>query len=383
MTQPLGDLLNGPTTPDAFRTFWPKTAKGGRGFIGKIRPWAWFGEIVRGCNLRCGFCATRTFKGGPGSPEFGKYEFMTEDTFRALLKVIKAVSPYTRLEIGNAGEPTLHPQLPDFIRLARETLPHIQMMVYTNGTTLMNGTRTYKQLFDAGLNILYVDLYHPVEVHMAMADKAGYPWVFEGKFKNEEDRPFVSPFTYRADKFPNFRMVHFHRHPGYWSQQRKHRHGFSTFYNHLDWRAAEKYGLTPVTEPANRRCDFPLKFPVFEYTGRYVLCCWDFTGETAGWYGSVHDGVEGFFTYWFGLHMQRLRQFHFVKNRRAHPICTRCATVGHRGDIPYWTPEMFGHFWTGHHWEQTPTSTFGMDGTQPTLTDDTGKVILHGSKLQL
>jgi len=344
-------LLDNDTTPDAFRKYWPRIAKAQRGLVGKIRPWAWFGEITRGCNLRCGFCATRTFKGGPGAPEFGAYEFLTEKTWRDLLDILAVVSPYTRLEIGNAGEPTLNPYLPDLLRLAKEKVPHVQTLVYTNGTTLMNGTRTYKELFDAGLNTLYVNLYHPQEKHFALADKSGYPWLFEGR-KTNGDKSFISPFAYHADKHPHFHLINFCRNPGYWSQQRRHRHGFSTFYNHLDWQAAAKYGLTPVTQPLARRCDFPLKYPAFEYTGRYLLCCWDFTGETAGTFGSVADGVPGFFRYWFGSYLQRTRTLHYAKNRKDHPICQKCGTQSHRGDIPYWTPDMFEASWDGRTWKR-------------------------------
>jgi hypothetical protein len=44
VSDPLKLLLDQDTTPESFRTFWPKTEKGGRGLIGKIRPWAGSGR---------------------------------------------------------------------------------------------------------------------------------------------------------------------------------------------------------------------------------------------------------------------------------------------------------------------------------------------------
>lgn len=342
-------VFNDALTPADIKALWSRMEKQNGALAGKLRPWAWFGEITRGCNLRCGFCATRTFKGGVGAPKFGDHEFLTEKTWRELLGVMAVVSPRTRLEIGNAGEPSLNPFLVDMLRLKKEIAPGVQVLMYTNGTTLMDGRHTYKELFDAGLNVLYVNLYHPFKKHVALADKTPYPWLFEGK-EGGAGGQFVSPFQYRMDTDPDFHLINFCRNPGYWTEQRRHRHGFSSFYNHLDWNAAAKYGLTPVTEPLKRRCDFPLKYPSFEYTGRYMLCCWDFVGETAGSFGSVADGVEGFFKFWFGEYMQRTRQLHDAKDRAGHPVCARCGTQSHRGDIPYWKPAMFERFWDGTTW---------------------------------
>lgn len=340
-----------PSTPAPYRALWQRM-KRKRGLVGRLRPWAFWAEITRGCNLRCGFCATRTFAGEKeGEPKFGSYKFMTEQSWRDMLNIIRVVAPRTRLEIGQAGEPSLHPQIVDFMRLAREICPQVQTLVYTNGTTLMSGRRTYKELFDAGLNILYVDMYHPLEKHVALVEKAGYDWVFEGRHKTREE--FWSPFTYRAGDDPNFHMVNFCRNPGNWEKARKSRHGFYTFLNHLDWRAAEKYGLTPLTEPLKRRCDFPSKFPSLEYSGRYLLCCTDYTGETAGMFGSVADGVEGFLKFWLGEHMQRTRQLLYEKNRAAHPICAKCNCVGHRGDISFWPMPLAENYWDGETWKKT------------------------------
>lgn len=351
------DVFTGPTTPEPLRAIGKRMVPGG-GLAGKLRPWAWWGEVTRGCNLRCGFCATRTFKGErEGEPAFGSYRFMSEQTWRELVNVMNVVSPRTRLEIGQAGEPTLHPQLPDLFRLAREIAPHVQTLCYTNGTTLMSGRRTYQELFESGLNVLYVNMYHPVEKHVALAEKSGYPWVMEGRHLATGE--YHQPFAYRADKDPNFRLINFCRNPGNWTTQRRHRHGFYTFLNHLDWRASAKWGLKPLVKPLKRRCDFPSKYPTFDYSGQYLLCCVDFTSETAGQFGgNVSEGPEGFLKFWFGERMQRTRQMLHDKNRAAHPICSRCNCTSHRGDIAWLRPELLDHYWDGTSWQQTRSDVF-------------------------
>lgn len=39
------------TTPEELRDLGRRMKDG---FAGRLRPWSWFGEITRGCNLRCG-----------------------------------------------------------------------------------------------------------------------------------------------------------------------------------------------------------------------------------------------------------------------------------------------------------------------------------------
>jgi hypothetical protein len=147
--------------------------------------------------------------------------------------------------------------------------------------------------------------------------------------------------------------VNFCRNPGDWESARKNRHGFYTFLNHLDWRAAAKYGLKPLEQPLVRRCDFPSKYPSLEYSGRYLLCCTDYTGETAGQFGSVSDGVDGFLKFWLGEHMQKTRQLLHAKDRWAHPICSKCNTTSHRGDISFWPMPLAENYWDGNAWQET------------------------------
>ena len=52
--------------------------KNARNPLGKAGPWSWALEPVRGCNLKCGHCATRLFTEKP--------KFITEEVWRAIWK---------------------------------------------------------------------------------------------------------------------------------------------------------------------------------------------------------------------------------------------------------------------------------------------------------
>jgi len=328
----------GESTPDAFKDQLLSVMRDKKGSLGVFHPWAWWTEVTRGCNLRCGFCATRLF------PK-KQYQFMTMKTWMNMLNIIKVVSPMCRLEIGNAGEPTLNKELPKFFTAARKVCPTIQLMVYTNGTTLLDGSVTYEELFESGLNFIYVDMYAPHERHIELARMSGYQW-YEYGDKSPQAR---KTFTYQNN--PGIHGILLCPNPTNWSKRKISRGAFSTFFNNLDWPAAEKYGLKPVVDPPKRPCDLPMKYPVVYYDGSYTFCCFDFMRQVAGTLGNVSDGIEGFFLYWFGKYMQSCRAQLSLKNRATHSMCGKCGFISARCDIPVWQKDVFKHYWNGKTWQ--------------------------------
>jgi hypothetical protein len=328
--------------PEAIRKLVPRMKSDGKRSIGLFRPWAWWLEITRGCNLCCGFCATRLFPRG-------EFSFMSEDTWRQAIEVIRSVSPVCRVEVGNAGEPTLNPRILDFMSIARDMCPTLQLMIYTNGTTLTDGRITYRDLFEAGLNMVFVDMYAPLEVHRDLAGSSGYDW-FE---QNRRPEGSINIFQYQGD--PDVHAIMLCPNPGDWPRRKVKRGAFSTFFNHLDWEVASKHGLVPVVDPPSRRCDLPSKYPNVYWDGAYSFCCFDFMREVAGTLGNVSGGRDGFFRYWLGEYMQNVRRLLHRKDRRGHSMCSRCAFTSVRGDIPRWPPELLNHCWTGDEWRELNT----------------------------
>lgn len=102
-------------------------------------------EIVRGCNLACKMC----LGSHSDRPRHADHCFIA--------KVIEQVRTLDLkwLRFCGDGEPTLHPELADFVRLARDAGVPIVGFV-TNGTLL--GSPLVDRLHDAGLNFLTVSL---------------------------------------------------------------------------------------------------------------------------------------------------------------------------------------------------------------------------------
>jgi hypothetical protein len=305
--------------------------------LGGITPHVWVIEATHGCNLRCGHCSCRL------QPP-GEYEFMSEDAWKSAWKVMQEVSPNCRVDICLGGEPTLHPDLPRLIADGRATCPSVQIQVTTNGTILLKGTRTYRELFDAGANVVYTDMYGPRDEFRRLAEESGAPWYFY--YSKPKDAP--SPWTYHG---PDLKIVVLQEQPENWPKSRFRAGLLGTWYNNLDWEAAKRFGLRPVEKPPARRCNQPFCYVPVHVSGQYLLCCQDNMGETAGTFGRVQEGVDGFKRYWFGREIQLIRRRLREKNREDTSQCSRCCITFSRCDYKRWTDEEVNRWWDGERWQ--------------------------------
>jgi len=309
--------------------------------LGKINPWRWWPELVRGCNLNCVFCPARMI-------EKSDWKFMTEETFGSLISIMAELAPYGRMNFAMLGEPTLHPKLLDLVRQARERVPHVQITTYTNGKKLVNGSITYKQLFDAGINCVFTDMYDSYDVHKKLAAESGYEWYHEA----EKPDHIANVFEYRDD--PKRHTIRLSESPYSWSKRKMGRGEFHTFLNTLDWKAAKLFGITPVEAPPRRRCDQPSKFVNVNWDGSFQVCCAAAMSQHAtSQLGNVSGGVEAFLSFWLGPYMQDVRLKVDNKDRAAHELCRKCSFVSIRSDIPYWKAGM-EQCWNGSGWAEVP-----------------------------
>lgn len=95
-------------------------------------------EISNYCNLSCKYC--------PHPSQYRKKGIMSQATFEQVLLLAKKCGQ-KYLYLHNFGEPLLHPNLEQYITMAREK--GIECSFYTNGI-LLNSERI-KSLFNAGL----------------------------------------------------------------------------------------------------------------------------------------------------------------------------------------------------------------------------------------
>lgn len=306
--------------------------------FGNETPWAWVIEPVHGCNLQCGHCSHAL------TPN-DKFDFMTMETWIMTWEILNKVSPMVRVDLCLSGEPTLHPDLLNFLRKAREIAPMAQIQITTNGTMLRKGKVVYSELLNAGANIIYTDMYGSPDRFKKLASQSGFDWY---EYYNPPKK-VISPWVYHG---PDIKIIVLQEPPERWPKSRYRAGLLGTWFNHLDWNKAKKFGLSPVIIPPIRRCNQPFIYVPIHVSGAYLICCQDNWGETVGLLGNVFDGVEGFKKYWFGKEMMTHRKILRKKDRASSPYCSRCNITFSRCDYIYWKTNNLDKYWDGEKWKK-------------------------------
>jgi len=310
--------------------------------LGKYSPTYWMVEPTHGCNLACDCCTIRLF------PK-KEYKFMSLDTWKETIKLIKKTAPYTRVDLAQAGEPTLNPNLIEMLKIGRELSPNSFFEIITNGTMLIKNKITYKELFEAGANLIFVDMYAPKEEHYELAKKSGYAWY------DRMIRPITgySAWNYHDDM--SIKQIVLTNNPMDWNESKKRIGILSNNLNDLDWEAAKKMGIKPVdknNKAPQRRCNQPFRAVNVGYDGSYSFCCMDMMRHIYGSIGNVNEGLEGFFNFWFGSYMQETRKLLNNKDRASHELCSKCSYSFSRGDIPCWDDNSMNYYWKNNKWNK-------------------------------
>jgi radical SAM protein with 4Fe4S-binding SPASM domain len=112
-------------------------------------------DVSSVCNYKCSFCFQAD---APSMKQVGlKRAFMDVALFKKIVDDLKEFDgKIKKIKIGNHGEPTLHPHLPEMIRYARESGTAEIIELFTNGSKL---EPTLNQaMIDAGLQRINVSL---------------------------------------------------------------------------------------------------------------------------------------------------------------------------------------------------------------------------------
>jgi len=347
-----------PTSPPFVR---PKTPRKQRP-LGKSTPIVWLVELSFGCNLACAHCVAEQIKKSENV-------LMDEETWRRTFEIINEVSPFARIDLaGTVGEPTLNPRLLDFLRIARELAPNVQIQITTNGTRILAREYKMKDLLDAGANILYIDQYGAHGRFEKMAHESGYPWYQYYDDEADKTPGALTPWQYWG---PDLKMIVLMDEPSTWPASRRRANILGSWLGTIDYKRAAAGGfpeIAPLREPLKRRCNQPFQYVTVSATGEYLLCCQDGLQKTRGQFGSVHSGVEGFREFWFGRDMQWIRGRLREKDRASVKECSKCSITFSRCDYKLWDDEALNRVWQDGQWVSLePTLTSEESTEQGTL----------------
>ena len=308
--------------------------------LGNTSPWVWVIEPSFGCNLKCGHCCAELIAKEDE-------QLMTYDTWCSIFRVINSVSPTVRVDIcGIVGEPTLHPQLTEWLPIARALAPLAQIQITTNGTMLRSGSVNYKELLDAGANIIYTDQYGPHKEYERLADASGYPHYQY----YEAPEGAWSPWKYYG---PHIKMIVLMEPPITWPESRFKAGLLGNWYGNLNWNKSKRFGMFPLKKPLTRRCNQPYLYVNVAASGDYLLCCQDGLHITAGKFGNISDGVDGFRKFWYGEKLQIIRRRLRNKDRAGTEYaCAKCNITFSRCDFKHWEVEQLNTWWDGKEWQR-------------------------------
>lgn len=121
-------------------------------------------EITTFCNLRCVYCPSPKLEKIRGQEK----QHMSLATFKVAMEwaaFFDARGTQKELSLTGIGESLLHPELPEIIRLARETLPERFINFSTNGIGLTDDICKVLARYGVGV---YVSLHRPEKAGLAI-----------------------------------------------------------------------------------------------------------------------------------------------------------------------------------------------------------------------
>lgn len=285
-------------------------------------PWCIKLELSRGCNLRCSFCPVSTDESLQSK---STWEFMEPRTLQEFchsyneMRLIHSPNSWPRIELALRGEPLLNPQVEECLMVIRDLLPMCQITMFSNGTQLLKDDTLLNRVFDAGLNILYIDCYNNTysrfETHCnkVKRDSIG---VFDAKdlnpyriHKNGHKLTAISLIVGLEDQENSLSVRKIHNMGG----------------NVEDAPLIQLGWKKPKDLPLQKNCTKPHRDIVCYSDGNIITCCLDWYPTEATILGNIFDNsVEEI---WYGKkHLQILRQL-WSKDRN-FGLCSTCSYAG-------------------------------------------------------
>jgi len=215
-------------------------------------------ELVEGCSLACSFCGINGIRKGPGNFKYARLGMLSR-----VAAEIARLKWTPRIEFAMHGEPSLHPKLLHCVRVFRRRLPHLSLMLTSNGAGF-RGKQVERivALQRAGLNVLGLDNYDhdgsvPGIVRMLHKKHPSVPVRYY-----PEDK---AASVYRKRKPDSFEVVVL-------ADIRKHATGTRKLANHAG------QAFPPDTSKQNQRCALPFRDLAIRWDGNVAICCDDFRG---------------------------------------------------------------------------------------------------------
>lgn len=277
------------------------------------RPYTIKIEFTRGCNFSCKFCPIDVLK------MYSKYKmFMPYTTCRIIAQQIKSVNPDGRIELTMRGEPTLNPDMLANLNTLRETLPNIQISMFTNGAVFFKNPNMIVNIIDSGVNILNIDCYNNTyDRFYAIANEI---------VKNENDielKDFRTFSAYKRHRNGNkLRVINLvpDIQEGEVDVRQIHNNAGNVNPEYLK----NLPGYVKHKLPMERRCARPFHELVVTYDGEVLICCQDWQAQNV--LGNIFDNTLE--ELWWGKEHWKILRSLYKKDRGSMIPCNVCDYCG-------------------------------------------------------
>jgi radical SAM protein with 4Fe4S-binding SPASM domain len=298
----------------------------------KYPPFFIWVEPTNSCNLRCSICSRDLKKRQTGNMEI--------NLFKIIISQLKEINPLV-ISLHLAGEPLLHPQLPEMIEIASEN--GVGTTLSTNGMLLTK--ELSEDLVNAGLLSVRIDFSPNKEKFEIARSGANWSKVFDNinsllefkKSKNlhfpvvkiqnilftegeEPEKKEMEELISLFSKNPADEYFHFQTHS--WGGE---------FAANLKKNPAYKLS---VSQSKYKPCSHLWNSFVITYDGKVVPCCRDLNNELK--IGDLHK--NSITEIWESEDYHRLRKLHVQKKIHEIDLCRHCSK-------PYENPRLFYYFY--------------------------------------
>jgi radical SAM protein with 4Fe4S-binding SPASM domain len=293
-------------------------------------------EATNVCNYRCKYCP----QGSPDGQEFKKGQMSTV-LFESILKQIIQLKPVSQVYLTGNGEPLMHPDLEELIRLSNR---HGLIPSFSSNGSLFSQERI-KSLLGSGEFFLTVDFSPSKEIYETYRKGGCWETVYANlknllvlKKKSGRDYPKIeirdmSTIAASSQKerekslfdleslFKDFPVDRF-------SQLKVHR-----------WIGNIDQSTIPSQVKTNKYklCTHPWSLFVITWSGEVLPCCRDFGAEYV--IGKI-DGEDGILDIWNDEQIKSLRRALVDKRPDRINICKNCDRPWTGGSVACSKPQM-------------------------------------------
>jgi hypothetical protein len=273
-------------------------------------------ELVEGCNLRCAVCGLNGIRGKDND-----YKYMDSGVLRSAIRQMVELGWNPRIEFAMHGEPSMHPEFWEMIRIVRDESKFPIMMTSNGGGFLSRPGPVDKirRCFEAGLDTLAFDDYQIAKI-VPKIRAAWQQWINDCE-KLKIVQPPIKVFDYPQDDDGN---------PHARSKLKRLVfiedliNATKGTHSHVNNHAGA--GGPPNTVRQTKRCAKPFRELSIRWDGNVSCCCNDWRGTyRAG--NVVDDGVDAV---WNGKAMGAIRVALYAGRRDMMQACSGCDAISHR-----------------------------------------------------